>query len=140
MSSLLPVLRDNHPAMSLCAWCPEPGHCCKDFFLQSSNGGERDSNGRYIYGSNFCFWKGDRDGRLARQDAERELFRRGLPYSVADIAREGRTKRGHSWVMFSFNCPKLGADGRCQIYATRPDICRRYLPGQDALCLVKKAV
>ena len=29
-------------------------------------------------------------------------------------------------------CPHLGADNLCQVYESRPDICRRYQP--DELC------
>ena len=30
-------------------------------------------------------------------------------------------------------CPHLGADGLCEIYATRPAVCRSYRP--DEICL-----
>jgi Fe-S-cluster containining protein len=32
-------------------------------------------------------------------------------------------------------CTALQSDGRCSIYEDRPDLCRRYRPGQDGLCV-----
>jgi Fe-S-cluster containining protein len=124
MSELLPVLRENHPAMSLCTWCPMPGSCCKKFTLTSKS--------KECYGSNFSFWKGS-----AQQDAQKELDRRGLPFIPAGISVEGNTRRGHRFVQLEYDCPHLQADGRCGIYATRPDVCRSFIPGTNDLCCVK---
>lgn len=131
MSSLLPVLQENHPMMSMCNWCPEPGHCCKKFQLSAPGNGE--------YGTNFSFWKGDRDGTLARRDAEAELERRGVPFVIHSVDEEWRTERGHHFVRFYFCCPELLPSGRCGIYEERPDLCRSFIPGSDDLCLVKGA-
>lgn len=34
-----------------------------------------------------------------------------------------------------FHCPKLGDNGRCTIYETRPDTCRVFKAGEDPLCV-----
>jgi Fe-S-cluster containining protein len=34
-----------------------------------------------------------------------------------------------------YSCPKLGDDGRCTIYETRPRLCRTYEPGCDHMCV-----
>lgn len=34
-----------------------------------------------------------------------------------------------------FGCPKLGADGRCTIYQSRPQTCQVYKPGSDPMCV-----
>ena len=37
---------------------------------------------------------------------------------------------GEWFVQFQTTCKNLGADNRCNVYETRPEICREYEPGE----------
>ncbi len=53
------------------------------------------------------------------------------------IAHHGTLRDG--WIYFECPCRKLSPEGRCSIYATRPDICKRYPPGgPDCLETVRR--
>jgi Fe-S-cluster containining protein len=120
VSTLLPVLRSEIPQMSLCSICPKPGSCCADFTLSDERG-------------EVTFWKDTwHEDALAWCDA------RKLPFFPARVvsewtAEEGENK-GRVYVSVRFDCPELLDNGRCGIYGTRPDLCRRYAPLVDELC------
>ncbi len=125
MSDLLPVLYENVPQMMACAYCPKPGACCSGFFL---NKGEPHVAAR-------TFWKDSWD-----QDARAWLAERGLPFIPAGISREYVTAEGREYVSLVFDCENLTAAGRCGIYATRPNVCREYTPGENRLCVLTTPV
>ncbi len=54
-----------------------------------------------------------------------------LPYDPIQPSTKGKKEGTVHW---DYSCPKLGEDGRCTIYETRPKICRDYEAGSDALC------
>jgi Fe-S-cluster containining protein len=107
--------------MQLCAICPEPGHCCRRFFLNWAGGEE------------LTFWK---DGwKAAALEAMHSL---GLPFEPFEIRQTFTTDDGIEYVTVHFNCPKVTAEGRCSIYESRPETCRRYRPGSDGLCVFSR--
>lgn len=52
-------------------------------------------------------------------------------HTEADGVRESRV-HVDQWL---FSCTKLLANGRCGIYAQRPELCKSYAPGNDMLCV-----
>lgn len=77
--------------------CRMTGNCCRNLILADA--------GRPV--------------KTARQF--RRLLRREPTYAMFE-ANEASAPDG--WMRF--HCSNLGADNRCTIHATRPDICRRY--------------
>ena len=45
------------------------------------------------------------------------------------FALHGSSKVLAGYLVFECRCTRLSVDGRCSIYDTRPDICRRYMRG-----------
>ena len=117
MSSLLPVLREDVPQMSLCRMCPKPGSCCRGFILHDDDG------------SPLTVWKSS-----WREDTAKAMGKWGLPFRPAEINEEF-VDGGEPYVTVRLDCPKLGADGRCTIYDKRPAACRNFMPGSDVLCV-----
>lgn len=115
-NSLLPVLRSDHPAMSLCSICPKPGMCCQNFPLSKN-------------GEQLTFWED-----TAFEDAIDFLRKHDLPFDPHEVSGTYTTEDGRRYVTLRYNCPKLGPDGRCTIYATRPALCRNFLPGEGDIC------
>lgn len=116
-NSLLPVLQEHNPLMSLCAVCPVPGMCCKEFSL--------------FRGTEIMFpletWQ---------KDAEEYLLRHNLPFKPIKI--EQVLGRNPYYVTLRYSCPKLTPEGRCGIYQDRPEVCRKFVPGSSALCCFHK--
>lgn len=63
-------------------------------------------------------------------DPDKELKEMGLPFRRIDT---GMNEKGDR--INDFTCTKLGRDGRCTIYQRRPDTCRQFEAGSDALCV-----
>lgn len=102
--------------MSLCDKCYAPGHCCRSMEILS--GGKPlpipDDGG---------------------EDAALAMVRdRNLPWCPIRCAERAADADGKMWARWFFACEALGPDGRCTIYESRPDICRRYEAGSDWLC------
>lgn len=97
--------------MSLCDVCYKPGACCQDLVLTGGNPGDG--------------FFGDPD--MSRDRALEIAENHGLPFVPLRVRENG------SW---SYSCSKLGPDGRCTIYEDRPDLCRRYEPMEDGLCVM----
>lgn len=117
VSSLLPVLQSQAAPMSLCAICPEPGHCCKKFSLQ----------GAFL----FEDWQAD---------LEEVLRVGGVPFfrlhSLGPIVRDDID--GQDYVSVFLSCTNVSENGRCGIYESRPALCRKYVPTTDGLCVFAK--
>jgi len=117
VADLLPILRDKTPQMLLCSVCPAPGFCCKNFRL------------------NATFWNAGGPDDVTRQ--ARDM---GLPFiATHSDERDGpwcsKEDGDAEYSYWFFDCPELDTDGRCKIYDTRPEPCRFYQPGSDALCV-----
>lgn len=109
MSTALVVL-SNTPQMATCSYCPKPGACCRGFLLNQHT----------------VFFVGDD----WKDKANIWLGLQGLDFfEVMGLAREN----GECKIPL-FGCTKLDENGRCSIYADRPQLCRDYTPKQDALC------
>jgi hypothetical protein len=61
-------------------------------------------------------------GRPVREEPEFEALVRKDPFTYSRFRPEARNSDGD----LVFACSKLGADGRCTVYADRPVLCRRY--------------
>lgn len=114
MSTLLPILYSQPPQMSLCSICPEPGRCCKQVCLPSAP----------------PFWKSS-----WKEDARAWLTDNELPFAPHSIGTTHIADNGDEYVVIWFGCHNLTAQGLCGIYETRPDTCRTFVPGSDALCV-----
>ena len=122
---------------SLCDQCARPGTCCFGFVLGQGvlhNGPaaavdemltgivtctQSNGTGSYIAGY------GEQDFSRAQANTSYAHVRLGLPFQR--LSRDPRG-RWHYW------CPKLGADGRCRSYDTRPAVCRALAPGAAKPC------
>lgn len=103
---------------TVCDTCPAPGACCRKFALSH--------------------WFAD-DMDIEEQW---EPYRQFYPFNpIGPHYRADRVRQlvdGTSRSIWFFSCPKLGADGRCTIYAGRPETCRRFQPMSDKLCALYK--
>lgn len=100
--------------MSACDRCFQPGACCKGFHLTGVSG-----------------WMDE--GRDVVEARARESL---LPFhAVAPATVYNDPESGKDYQTWTWNCPKVSADGRCTIYDTRPDLCRNYAPASDGLCV-----
>lgn len=101
--------------MSLCDTCRDPGHCCRGFNLSGNDG-------------QVTFW----------DDAPPSL-ESGFPFvplhRIDQWTVEFGPDTGRTYSAWRWACSKLGADGRCTIYADRPTLCRDYEAGSDPLCV-----
>lgn len=93
--------------MSLCDACLSPGACCKRMVLNSS-----------LYGPGL--------GPQSRESAEHLALRLALPFFPARQREDG---------IWEWACTELQPDGRCGAYEDRPQVCRDYAAGSDALCV-----
>jgi Fe-S-cluster containining protein len=104
--------------VSACDTCRDPGHCCAGFQLNSGKGDWQ------------SFWV--EDGplmplvRMAQMWLPFVPMIRGPIYYVDD---------GAYYQIWYWGCPLLGEDGRCTDYENRPDLCVRYEPKSDPLCV-----
>lgn len=109
--------------MSACATCPRPGACCVAFPLSLPL---------------------PRDYEQAKLEWQEWLARTGLnwPFELLRPLEDGAQREWQQYlgagdkVIWRFTCPKLGADGRCTIYAERPQPCRDFEPLSDSLCVL----
>ena len=108
------VVIQDVPQMSLCQVCPEPGHCCREIVLYEDGG--------------FVPFKYKRETWQA--DAAADMERQDFPFVPVTIEED----LGDGMVSVKFTCPKL-LDGRCMIYASRPQLCRDYVPGGGGICV-----
>lgn len=95
--------------MASCDTCRKPGACCRGFLLN-----------RWF---NAATW---------RTDAA--AFCNEFGFSFVPVrALEGRAQEDGTLPVL-FDCKLLDEDGRCTDYENRPQLCRVYEPGADALC------
>lgn len=112
MSRNLPILR-SQATESFCGMCPDKGHCCKDFMYHRS------------------FWIDE-----GIEAAQKQLSDSGMPFLVKSFGPAYKEEGGtREYASVRCDCPKLGEDGRCTIYETRPRICRIFAAGSDPLCI-----
>ena len=103
--------------MSACDTCSKPGACCRGFGLQ------------------------DHTYYRTPLEALVKMVEFGLPFLPVDNRYEeylaAIPEKERDFVRpFSFNCPMLGHDGRCTIYDHRPELCKKYEPLSDPLCVM----
>jgi Fe-S-cluster containining protein len=103
--------------VSLCDTCRQPGHCCNGFNLSGTDGA-------------LVFWDDDERGPLIDEAFPFLPVQRWHQWTVEGGPEVGRTYSAWLW-----RCTKLGSDGRCTIYETRPQLCRDYEAGSDRLCI-----
>src|SRR5215471_6667181 len=112
------VLGQERSEMILCSICPDPGHCCRNF------------------NSTLVYW----------DDAEPEEVKRymdfiagePMPWVPLGPGDQKFEQQGRTFSHWRFDCPKLDADGRCTIYATRPQACRSLIPRSVDVCVFQK--
>lgn len=100
-----------------CDICPVPGQCCKNFPLNIGTfweGGDEEAAAK----KRISDWTGVDHVEVSSKERFYDEFGSGLPY-----------------VFFKWRCTKLSPRGRCTIYDSRPDFCRDYPPGYDAMCV-----
>jgi Fe-S-cluster containining protein len=114
---LLPILQSVNERMALCASCPKPGACCSNFVLTS--GAFRTGRVMHTRG-----WK---------KRLQHLMDKWGLPFKPARVDAS-RGKLGFA----RYDCPKLLPNGLCGDYENRPDICRKYVPLENNLCVYPK--
>jgi Fe-S-cluster containining protein len=95
--------------MVSCDTCRAPGSCCSAFTLNIP-----------VFGDD---WKAE---------AIEKLEQHGLVMFVPVRKRIGWGRSPFNGILF--NCTRLGSDGRCTDYENRPELCRAYQAGDDALC------
>ena len=101
--------------MSICDRCYAPGQCCRVMHLSSN-------------GEPMTVWT-DKDVATQAHD-------RGLPFEpIAPMQTYIDPESGRPYAVFEWRCTKLAADGRCTIYADRPDVCRQFEALSDPLCV-----
>lgn len=114
------------PALPMCECCPEPGRCCRNFYLSTASGG-----GAFGYRMKEM---GTAIHMLV------EAAKQFLPFIPTEQLVEIETPDNpmgarEPFVVWTFNCPELRADGRCAIYEHRPQVCRDFAPGSSPLCV-----
>ncbi len=99
-----------------CDSCSDPGRCCRQFYLATRENGTAEV----------------RTG-TTRDEARRQMEAKGWPFEPLDhrpFEMDGQ------WIdAWTFFCTKLLPNGRCGVYEDRPQLCRDYEPGSDALCV-----
>jgi Fe-S-cluster containining protein len=103
------VLQDNAAQSVLCSVCPDPGACCR------------------LFDTSAVYWD-DADPDEVDQYMASQFS--AVPWKAVMPGREKYTSDSDDGRVYSnwlFTCPKL-VDGRCSIYATRPDGCRHFVP------------
>lgn len=114
---VIPIIAFEAWESAICARCVEPGHCCKRFHLSGENG-------------SFVCWDEDEPAHTIEHF---HAIERLWQWTVEFGPDTGRTYSAWVWT-----CDKLGDDGRCTIYEDRPDLCRRFEPLSDGLCIMGK--
>lgn len=103
-----------------CESCPNPGVCCRDFGLTGSGGEVR-------------FYREIPGSAVSEADLEIAALAAGLPFRP-NRRRFIATDQVGEFEIWTWRCPHVTRDGRCAIYETRPEVCRSYRPGVDAMC------
>ena len=108
--------------MSLCDRCFAPGQCCKRITLLSADD------------TPLSTWVGE--GEAAKQ-----MVKVGLPFEplehgpIFKTADDDPDDPAREFTVWSWRCPRLQPDGRCGDYENRPDLCRRFEPASNLLCV-----
>lgn len=112
--------------MTTCDTCSHPGICCREFALNGATpaGGEP---------SEVNWYRAEPGEPIARAELSSLLDGFDLPFRPLARKTVGTDDAGE-FETWSFHCPAVSPEGRCTIYEARPAICRRYEPGQDAMC------
>jgi Fe-S-cluster containining protein len=109
--------------MNLCDKCFDPGHCCREFWL------------------NVNFWDDESvtNEKLRQYSSERSPGNRHAPFEpVRKVDKYSGTKHeetGRTYSQWYWRCPALTSTGKCGIYADRPELCRSYEPASSELCV-----
>ena len=104
--------------MSICDSCRDPGACCREFMLSRK------------------FRPGTPIEEVAKLTREGSDGWERLPFvPLHEVGQDPEKKDEDEYVNWTFNCPKLGKDGRCTIYESRPEVCRNYEPKSTILCV-----
>lgn len=98
--------------MSACDTCRVPGSCCSSFTLNMP-----------VFVDDGEDWK---------VEAKKRLEWYGLNMFAPVSQRIGAEGRALNAILY--RCTLLGTDGRCTDYENRPQLCRAYQAGDDALC------
>jgi Fe-S-cluster containining protein len=94
---------------SMCDRCMSPGACCKRLTL----------SGPFVE-------------PMSLERAEHLLISPAWIAQTLGVFRPAAQTPEGRW---EFMCTALDRNGRCSIYENRPELCRRYLPGEDPLCV-----
>lgn len=101
---------------SLCDTCRDPGACCRSFRLYDDAGMPR------LFPPN-----------------EPDLIEQFLAYYELPFEPQAAERvvgiSGEVGIQYRFSCSALTCEGRCSIYAKRPEICRRFEAGSSPLCV-----
>lgn len=108
------------PALPMCEVCPDPGRCCRKLHLNEVYPDKT---------SALAFWResGTPLHALVLMASWGFPF---MPVEAHEFEVDGKPAR-----TFSYSCGELRVDGRCGVYEDRPQLCRDYAPGQDAMCV-----
>lgn len=101
---------------SLCDRCFAPGQCCKALALFSMKDVE------------LTVW--DDDPKLPEQPGTQPPFTR-----TTRTGGPWKDDAGREYSTWFWSCSALLPSGRCGIYETRPDLCRRFEPASSPLCV-----
>jgi Fe-S-cluster containining protein len=93
-----------------CDRCTHPGACCRGFVLNREFSPD---------------WK---------EEAKAMLIDYGLSF-MRPVRRVISVESGYEDAVM-FDCDRLGSDGRCTDYEARPQLCKNYQAGTDALCAI----
>jgi Fe-S-cluster containining protein len=94
---------------SMCDRCMSPGACCKRLSLSG------------VFSQPMSL------ERVEHLLVSPEWF----PQTLGVFRPGGQTPDGR----WEFWCTALDSSGRCSIYEDRPQLCRHYRPGHDAMCV-----
>ncbi len=114
--------------MSTCDTCRQPGACCTDIFIS------RDT------------WPGTvwADGWKEQAQSFLDGALPGHPFVPHRLAiAEGEMRDPAATAPYGtvfWSCRNLLPSGRCGDYENRPQLCRNYQPGQDAMCVEFKGI
>ncbi len=112
--------------MSACDTCPKPGFCCRDIRLHNAKGDE------------LTTWLDEGHGA-----AQIQLLAAGLPFIADRVAESWRApadadQPGREYGAWFYQCPNLLPNGRCGDYENRPQVCRKFQPGDGINCVLYK--
>jgi hypothetical protein len=116
VSTSLVVLSESG-TMPLCQICPKPGACCSNFKLHANR---------------IRAWYAEDSWE---EEAKADVYQYGISQFIPqiDCVDEGR-------VYVRYSCTKLGEDGRCTDYESRPQVCWSYAPRSCKLCVLPTVI